>query len=115
MIVHINGPFKCGNHNDLSIVRSLIHRKLLPGEFYLADSGYRDLQGPSVLVEEIVNEAEKRHAYVTRARHETINRRFKEWKILHDIYRHSEHTHGSVFRAVAVLTQIDITEGRNIW
>ena len=32
-IVHVNGPFKCGNHPDLSIARYLLHKKLLPGEF----------------------------------------------------------------------------------
>ena len=37
-IVHVNGPFKCGNHSDLNIAKSLLHKKLLPNEFYIADS-----------------------------------------------------------------------------
>ena len=52
---------------------------------------------------------------VTGERHETINRRFKEWKILHDIYRHSEHTHGAVFRAICTIVQMDINHGKNLW
>ena len=59
--------------------------------------------------------SEKRRVALIRSRHETINRRYKEWKILKDIYRHSEETHGAVFRCVTTLVQMDIEEGRNIW
>ena len=72
-IVHINGPFKCGKHTDLNIARSLLHNKLDDGEFYIADSGYRDLEGPSVVKDDVESFAEQRKMEIIRAKHETIN------------------------------------------
>jgi hypothetical protein len=45
------------------------------------------------------------------ARHETINRRFKEFAILGSQYRHEEEKHGEIFHCVAVLVQLDIAFG----
>ena len=45
------------------------------------------------------------------ARHETINRRFKEFGILRQTYRHEEEKHGDIFRCVAVLVQIELEQG----
>lgn len=50
-----------------------------------------------------------------RGRHETINRRFKEWGILGQKYRHCEEMHAYVFRCIAVLVQVDINCGQNVW
>ena len=111
----MNGPFKCGEWSDLRIARSLLHKKLRPNEFYIADSGYRDTFGPAVLVEELRTRNERAWGKIIRARHETINRRYKEYKILGDIYRHSEHTHGAVFRAISVLVQKNLLRGNYIW
>ena len=50
------------------------------------------------------------------ARHETVNRRFKQWKILGgERFRHPEELHGDVFNAIAVITQIEIENGAHIW
>ena len=43
-----------------------------------------------------------------RARHETVNGRFKDWGILTRRYRHSPISHASVFRAIVVITQISL-------
>ena len=114
-IVHINGPFKCGVFSDLRIARTLLHRKLRPNEFYIADSGYRDVLGPAVLLEDLRTRNERAWATLIRARHETINRRFKEWKVLGDTYRHAEQTHGAVFRAISTFIQKDIENGHYVW
>ena len=45
-----------------------------------------------------------------RARHETINRRWKEWKILGTKYRHSIDDHHIYFHDIAVNIQMDIEE-----
>jgi hypothetical protein len=39
-------------------------------------------------------------------RQENVNRFFKTWKILKDIYRHDRSTHCSVFWSVAIMTQL---------
>lgn len=40
--VWINGPFPCGSWPDLRIARNALVDALDPGEYYLADGGYRD-------------------------------------------------------------------------
>jgi hypothetical protein len=40
------------------------------------------------------------------ARHETVNKRFKQWGILSQRYRYDLKKHQHAFRAVAALTQI---------
>jgi hypothetical protein len=45
---------------------------------------------------------------VVRARHETVNGRIKNFKILKDIYRSNLDDHGIVFKACAVITQIAV-------
>ena len=109
-IVSLNGPFLCGSHPDLRIARQWLHNVLPPGEFYVADGGYRDKHGPSV-VQSMVPENEIRAFKLIRARHETVNGRFKEWKILGNTCRHHESCHASVFHAMATITQIEIADG----
>ena len=103
-------PFLCGSHPDLRIARQWLHNVLPPGEFCVADGGYRDKHGPSV-VQSMVPENELRAFKLIRARHETVNGRFKEWKILSNTCRHHESCHSSVFHAIATITQIEIADG----
>ena len=70
----------------------------------------RNKHGPSV-VQSMVPENELRAFKLIRARHETVNGRFKEWKILSNCYRHHESCHASVFHAMATITQIEIADG----
>lgn len=46
-----------------------------------------------------------------RARHENVNGRFKKWDMLNDKFRYNLDKHGSVFGAVAVITQLEIENG----
>ena len=43
-----------------------------------------------------------------RARHEMLNGWLKNWGILSQVFRHHIMTHGDVFRACAVVTQLTI-------
>ena len=109
-IVHINGPFLCGEWSDLRIARSFLHSRLLPHEYYLADSGYRCGNGPAITRHELPPNERRLYGKLM-ARHETVNRRFKEFAILREKYRHEEAKHDEVFRCIAVLIQIDIASG----
>jgi len=113
-IVSINGPFLCGEWSDLRIARSHLHHLLGPREYYLADAGYRSGNGPAVQRNGL---PVRRRGMFKKlmARHETINRRFKEFRILGTRFRHEEDKHGEVFRCIAVLVQIDIVRGNNIF
>ena len=50
-----------------------------------------------------------------RARHETVNKRFKQWGCLQNKFRHDILKHAEVFRAVAVITQIAIETGEPLF
>mmetsp|Transcript_22629 Transcript_22629/g.55926 ORF Transcript_22629/g.55926 Transcript_22629/m.55926 type:complete len:137 (+) Transcript_22629:649-1059(+) len=114
LICSINGPFKCGNWPDLKIARDHLHEILPQGEYYLADAGYRCQHSPSVTKFDIpAHEREDMDRLM--AYHETINGKFKHWKILNDRFRGSENKHGGAFFAVAVLTQLEIAEGMHVW
>ena len=113
-IVHINGPFRCGEWSDLRIARSYLHSYLPTGEGYIADRGYRDRYGPSLTRDEISAE-DRPKVNALLARHETINRRFKQWSVLSERFRHSENLYGPIFAAIAIITQIEIENGAHVW
>jgi len=46
-----------------------------------------------------------------RYRHETINGRFKTWGIFQQTYHHDIRRHGEVFRVIAIITQLAISNG----
>ena len=50
-----------------------------------------------------------------RARHETVNGRFKDWRCLKQQWRHSLEKHGAVFRAVAGVVQVAIQNGEQLF
>ena len=50
-----------------------------------------------------------------RARHETLNGRLKNWGILSQFFRHYIMTHGDVFRACAVVTQLTVENGEPLF
>lgn len=78
-IVWANGPFRCGEYSDLKIFREGLKRRLEIHEFVIADNGYHDercITPPHAnhLLRKILSEI--------RARHETVNRRMKQFKVL---------------------------------
>lgn len=46
-----------------------------------------------------------------RARHETVNKRFKQWQVLDTPFRHQIKKHMPVFNDVACITQVAIEQG----
>jgi hypothetical protein len=112
--VWINGPFPCGSWNDLRIARSALVDALDPGEYYLADGGYRDGNQWSVTPSGH-HRFDDRQKSVVRARHETYNKRLKDWGALREVYRHKLGTHSQVFRAIANIVQIAISNGETLF
>lgn len=110
-IVWVYGPFPCGQWPDIKIFRHAMINRLLPWEMVEADRGYggcpNHVYTPFRIRGERGNEA--------RARHETINSRFKRWGILRFPYRHDLQRHGVYFNAIAVVTQMEIDAGYPVW
>lgn len=48
---------------------------------------------------------------LARARHETLNRRLKQFRVLSERYRNERPTHAYVFHAVCNIVQLDIMTG----
>ena len=103
-IVWCNGPFPCGTWSDLKIAKSELHGMLDQDERYIADRGYRNGGVGSWTPDEGPARFDEMKAAV-RARHETVNGRFKRWAILNNVYRHDIDKHEKVMWAVLMLTQ----------
>ena len=109
-IVWIYGPHN-GGKNDLTIFREELRQMLEPGEMIEADAGYKG-DAEFIRNRDIwFTEQEKREKSELRARHETVNRRFKQWGILKQQFRNGKEKHQMVFFCIAVLTQLDIDNG----
>ena len=116
-LVWINGPFPCGQWPDLKIFREALIYELRDGENVEADKGYQGepdyIKAPNSNI--FLNAIGKRQKALARTRHETINKRFKQFHCLSRTFRHRLSTHGAVFRAVAVMTQISIESGEPLF
>ena len=110
-IVWVHGPFPCGSWPDLKIFRSSLKYRLGPGEMVEADAGYpgepRTVRVPRTYVSTTDRLAKER----ARARHETVNKRLKQWDCLKKPFRHDRRKHMIVFKAVAVITQLCFEAG----
>ena len=109
-IVWIHGPFPCGKWPDLKIFRKALKHLLDAGEKVQADAGY--IGEPNHVA---TPDGEQDVAGRIRGRHETVNRRFKQFNILHRVFRHDVAKHQSAFGAVAVITQLNIENGEPLF
>lgn len=116
-IVWINGPFECGKWPDISIFRSALISELQDSERVEADDGYLG-EAPTHIKcpKSFCNPKETEFMQQrVRNRHETVNKRFKQFGILKQAYRHNISNHGDVFRAIAVITEIAIVNGEPLF
>jgi hypothetical protein len=116
-LVWINGPYEPGIWNDIAIFRNALLTELDEGERVEADDGYRGeapryIKCPASIGS--VAQMEAQAAFVRR-RHETINKRFKQWGILKQVYRGDITRHGQVFRTVGIITPLAIENGEPLF
>jgi hypothetical protein len=109
-IVWINGPHR-GGKNDITIFVERLRGMLEDGEMIEADAGYKGHAGFIRSKADYLTEEERMEKSELRARHETVNRRFKSWGILKQQFRNDKKKHEFVFYAIAVLTQLSIDNG----
>lgn len=115
--VWLNGPFQPGIWNDLLIFKSALLGELEEGERVEADDGYvgeapRHVKCPKSIAQ---REDTERMQSLVRRRQETINRRFKQFGVLRQRYRHDLRDHGDLFRCVALVTQLSIQNGEPLF
>lgn len=105
-IVWTHGPFPCGEWSDLRMFWSRLINRLLPGEMVEADKGHIGEPHKVRTPRDHVSQSDKRAKDRARSRHETVNRRLKQWGCLAETYRHACQTHKVLFAAAAVCTQV---------
>ena len=113
-IVWFNGPYPCGLMSDSKIFCRNLKWLVDPCERVIADKGYQGIT--QIYTPYNAKSIEHREAMgLARARHETVNRRLKQWQCLQQRYRHDRNKHGMVFGAVACLTQMEIVYGNPVF
>lgn len=80
----------------------------------LADGGYRDgrvyCETPTGL-----NNDDQKMKSIARSRHETMNRRLKQFGVLVQTFRHDLQKHVYCFHAIANIVQLDIMNGNDLF
>lgn len=114
-VVWTNGPFPAGQ-SDLAVFRKIGGLKsIMPdGMHLIGDNGYQGeviVSTPNEFDSFIVKTFKER----ARARHETFNKRIKEFKILDERFRHGVEKHKIVFEAICVIVQYDMENGRPLF
>ena len=115
--VWISGPYEPGLWNDISIFRNGLMHELEEGERVEADDGYKGEAPRHVKTPNSIAQREDTATMqsLVRRRQETINKRFKQFGILKQVYRHDIRDHGKSFRAVAIITQLSIQNGEPLF
>ena len=108
-IVWIYGPFPCGKWPDIKIYRRRLKHMLRPGEMVEADAGYRDATVP--LPNDHVSQSDRMAKEHARARHETVNKRLKQFRCLKNTFQHELQKQQYCFKAAAVCTQLMFENG----
>jgi hypothetical protein len=113
-IVWVNGPFPCGDWPDLRIARECLIWMLEDGECYVGDGGYYDGNNWSTTPTG-ENNYDQGMKHLARARHETVNSRFKNFGILHEVFRHELTLHGLIFQAISSIVQLQIQHENSVF
>jgi hypothetical protein len=116
-IVWVNGPFAAGKYTDIKFFCLGLAHWLEEFERVEADDGYIGEAPQKVKCPGCVSNPDENQEMQNsvRARNESLNVRLKNWAILSTMYRHDLMEHGNVFRAIAVITQIVINAGEELF
>lgn len=85
---------------------------LVNDEHVIADGGYKHLRCRHPVG---LEDLERKQYGIVRARHETVNRRFKQFFVLEHRFRHNVSLHSICFHAVANVTQLIIENGHPLF
>ena len=112
-IVWLNGPFPCGQYNDIRIFKEGLQNRLADGELVEADGIYRGVDGVRAKGD-FASFSDKRAKGRARARHENGNGKLKCFGCLKEIWRHPLEKHRHAFAAVVVIVQLSIESGESL-
>ena len=109
--------FLPGKKNDHEIFQSSSMTWLESCERVEADDGYEGEASHKVKCPSSIGIPEEKHRMmgIVRRRQETVNRRFKQWSSLKQVFRRDLCMHGRVFTAVVVISQLTIENGEPLF
>ena len=96
----MNGPYACGSNTDVLIFRNRMKERLDPCELVLGNQGYKDER--CLLSRRAPVHDRAIHGSI-RARHEAVNKRFKQFAALTSCYRY-DLDHQFVSHSIANIT-----------
>ena len=105
----MNGPYAPCYKPDQVIANLLLPQALGRGETYVADSIYNN--DFAIRPEDAETEYEHWYMAWARARHEQINRLFKRFKVIKNVFKRDVNKHGIFTHAIANILQIGIEHG----
>ena len=116
-ICWVAGGVPAGTYTDIKIARvdgGLVEHLQSVNEHGMADNGYDGEQAflTPIRGSDLANEELSYNLWLRRglARHEIVNKRLKQFRVLNSIFRHTEEFHRECFMACAVLTQLSMQE-----
>jgi hypothetical protein len=115
--VWVNGPYEAGLWNDIKIFRNALLTELDDGERVESDDGLRGVAPQYSKCPASIGSKPELEALqsLVRSRHETINKRFKQWSILKHIFRGDISQHGEYVSMISVITQLAIEHGEPLF
>lgn len=108
-IVRCFGPFPCGAFSDLAISNMFLHPLLMEEELYVADGTYNTPY--SLQPQDALDDQELIFMEYVRSRHETINRFFKQFSMMRNMFKRSPEKHGLFMHSIANIVQLGIQYG----
>ncbi len=116
-ILWVNEPYAAGKYFDINFFCSGLAHWLDEYKRVEVDDGYIGEAPQKVECPGCTSNPTENQAMQTRvqSRHESLNRRLKNWAILMSLYCHDLMEHGKVFWAIAVITQISINVGGKLF
>lgn len=109
-MVWTNGGYPCGEWPDIKLAREAYVFSVNDGERTMADKGYKDDRF-FILPNARNKNVQKR----IMSRHETVNKRMRQFHILKHPFRNNLRKHPMVFQAVANLVQLMIENGEPLY
>lgn len=109
-IVWKHGGYPCGKFPDLQLAREAYIYSVRAGEKTMADKGYNDRNYFILKTDE--NKILHRRIM---ARHETVNKRIRQFNVLKHPFRNNIQKHPLVFHAVVNITELMIENGEALF
>lgn len=111
-LIWVNGPYESGSYPDLKIFKRKMAKCVKRDEFVVGDNGYNHAK--CLIPDNTDHKFMPIHSRI-RARHETVNRRFKQFNVLHHKFRHGVNKHAVCFHAVSQLTALSLQSGNSLF